>query len=613
MSESASKDASEVVGDAPGRASLPTYKDHLTGLALAIGYIALLCVTAGDLAMSRDESFYVSAAESYGAWFELLADDAEAALRPETVDRFWSYNREHPALMKTLFAFSWLVQKNTAVFPSDTLAFRFPAIVLSGLLLWLIHIFGIRIIGRAGAFFAAISFGLLQRVFYHAHLACFDVPIVLMTTWTIYAYWRSLPSSIDETRPRWVWIAWTGVAFGCALATKHNAWALPGIFAIHHVWRCRGLRNDARARAATSRDESDAAAEQPEACAPSVSRVVRMPWWALSMLVFGPLLLIGTWPFVWHHTLERLGWYAGFHLQHVYYNMAYFGRNYFEPPFPIAYPFVMLAFTVGATFLLLALVGLAHRARLWLPRSPLRWLVCRLGEGHWRLNPVEWPTDARYTDVLLVGSLLAPLLMIALPSTPIFGGTKHFFPSYPFLALYAGAGFSVALRGALQSPLWHEGARRLVPASMFVILLVPAAIESAHGHPFGLSHYGYLTGGPRGAATLGMNRQFWGFTTGSVVDYLKAKMPDGGTVYICDTTAKAWEMLWRDGKLPRSIRPVGSIPAADYVLVHHEHHFAEVDFQAWVAFGSVAPDHVLHYDGVPIISIYENPRRHLQP
>jgi hypothetical protein len=35
----------------------------------------------------------------------------------------------------------------------------------------------------------------------------------------------------------------------------------------------------------------------------------------------------------------------------------------------------------------------------------------------------------------------------------------------------------------------------------------------------------------------------------------------------------------------------------------------EVDYQIWAAWGSVQPAHVLTYDGVPIVSVYENPRR----
>jgi hypothetical protein len=110
-----------------------------------------------------------------------------------------------------------------------------------------------------------------------------------------------------------------------------------------------------------------------------------------------------------------------------------------------------------------------------------------------------------------------------------------------------------------------------------------------------------------------MNRQFWGFTTRSVVDFLREKLPQGGTVFIHDTTVGAFEMLKRDGHLPGNIHVSGSMSEADYVLVQHEHHMAEVDFQAWQLFGSVQPVHVLTYDGVPIISIYEHPRHRPSP
>jgi hypothetical protein len=68
-------------------------------------------------------------------------------------------------------------------------------------------------------------------------------------------------------------------------------------------------------------------------------------------------------------------------------------------------------------------------------------------------------------------------------------------------------------------------------------------------------------------------------------------------------------MMQRDGVIPGNIHAASSMGSADLVLVHHEAHFSEVDHQAWVAFGNVRPVHVLLYDGVPIISIYENPAR----
>jgi hypothetical protein len=106
-----------------------------------------------------------------------------------------------------------------------------------------------------------------------------------------------------------------------------------------------------------------------------------------------------------------------------------------------------------------------------------------------------------------------------------------------------------------------------------------------------------------------MNRQFWGFTTGGLVDWIAERLPDGGSVWTCDTTHGSWAMMQRDGLIPSNIRAEASMSAADLVLVHHETHFAEVDYQAWVAFGSAQPVYVLRYDGVPIISVYENPAK----
>jgi len=77
---------------------------------------------------------------------------------------------------------------------------------------------------------------------------------------------------------------------------------------------------------------------------------------------------------------------------------------------------------------------------------------------------------------------------------------------------------------------------------------------------------------------------------------------------VCDTTDAAFRILAHDGLLPENIVPTGSIADADYALVHHEKHFLDVDVQIWSTYGSVQPAYVLTYDGVPIISVYENPR-----
>jgi len=525
-------------------------RDHTVGAVLALGYLSLLLLTAPDLGMSRDESFYAHAAARYTAWAGDLFNDPSAALAEESIDRAWGYNWEHPSLMKLAFGTSWRAHERFHLFPRDSLAFRFPGMLTAALLIWLIYVWGSAVMPRRGALFAALAFATMPRVFYHSHLACFDVPITFFSMLTAYGYWRAL---VDR---RWALLA--GFAFGLALATKHNSWMLPGIFLIHFAW----VRWDESRAKQTSRA--------------SIA-------WLPSMLILGPLVLIGTWPWLWHDTWRRLYRYAAFHFRHVHYTYEYFGVSYFEPPLPVSVPFVMTLFTVSVTVLALALLGLYVRRKTLSPP--------------WHTQPGD--PSSRRSEVLWLGCMAAPLLAIAFPTSPIFGGTKHWITAYPFVALFAGWGFVGTLDQAAL------GARkRLVSFAFGALFLLPGLMQTAHSHPFGLSHYGPIAGGVPGAADLGMNRQFWGFTTGSLADWIAERLPDGGSVWPCDTTRGAWAMMQRDGVMPSNIRPAASMGEADLILVHHEAHFREVDYQAWVSVGSVQPVHVLRYDGVPIISVY---------
>jgi 4-amino-4-deoxy-L-arabinose transferase-like glycosyltransferase len=535
--------------------------DHLIGAGLCVAYVLLLAGTASDLGMSRDESFYVHAAKNHAGWVSQLFSDPVLALERESIDRAWAYNWEHPAWMKLSFAWSWLAQQRLGLFPTESLAFRFPGILTAGLLLWLIYAWGVSVMRREGALFAALAFALMPRVFYHSHLACLDVPIAFFGTLTAYAYWRAL----SDRR----WLPAVGLAFGLALATKHNSWMLPGIFLVHFLW----LRRDEER---TGRIERSSI------------------MWLPAMLVGGPLVLVGTWPWLWHGTWGRLLAYVSFHLRHVHYTYEYLGVSYFEPPLPVSVPFVMTLFTVSLTVLALALLGVYYR------REGLR--------PPWRTHLGD--AASRRTEVLWFGCMLAPLLAIALPTSPIFGGTKHWITAYPFLALFAGWGLLAVLERA-ELEAWM---RLHWPSWAFAALcLLPGAVQTAHSHPFGLSHYTPVAGGVPGAADLGMNRQFWGFTTGSLAAWIGSRLPDGGSVWICDTTHGAWAMLHADGLIPSNIRAASQMSSADLILVHHEAHFNEVDYQAWVVSGSVQPVFVLRYDGVPIISVYENPQLATEP
>lgn len=546
------------------------WKDDLIAAAFAFLAMALLLSTVGDLGYARDEGFYFAAADTYGRWFEILFSNPKAAFDPKTVDSFWRTNSEHPGLIKSLFALSHVIlQKKLKLFPLDGTSYRFPAIVLSGLAVAFVYRFGAQIRGRLAGVCAALALFFMPRYFYHAHLACFDVPVVTMFFLTVYAYWKSME------RDGWFWPIWTGICFGLTLDTKHNAWFLPILFVAHAgAVVVRAMRTGRETR-------------------PIAGRALTT---LCSMAFFGPIVMYALWPWIWHDTMPRLRAYANFHLHHDYYNMEFLGQNYWKPPMPRLYAPVMTVATVPLITLVLCLVGFLYCAR-----AEVRALRTRT---HTRGDDAGVYVLWLFAAGICYGAWV-------FPTTPIFGGTKHWMTAYPFFALFAGVGASylatvlrMELRRMNVDHLRRIAHNRLTGVGFVGLLMLAPITETLGSHPWGLSNYTPLVGGAKGGATLGLNRGFWGFTTGSVADYLNREVPKNGTVYIHDTAWQAWEMFLRDGRIRKDIRAVGAVHEAQFALYHHEQHMLGQEYQAWVAYGTTTPAHVAGLDGVPVIWVY---------
>ncbi|APR76376.1 Hypothetical protein A7982_01723 [Minicystis rosea] len=463
-------------------------------LTLGAGYVAWLLRTVRDLGYARDEGFYFQAAGSYGRWFEQLLQSPSAALDRRAVDLAWSANHEHPALIKSLFALSsTFLQKKWHLFAMEGTSYRFPAMVLAGLAVAVIYLWGTEARGRVTGIAAALAFALMPRVFFQAHLACFDIPIVAMWTLGAYAYWRALRRG-GVLAP----LA-AGVAFGLALDTKHNSWFLPIACTAHfvalHAWSALG------------RTRFGELLPRPSVIAP----VRRRAFAALAAMgIVGPLVFWALWPWIWRDPIARVREYALFHLNHEYYNMEFLGKNYWVAPMPRGYAWLMTLGTVPGITLVLFVVGLAVRGRLWIGG-----VVDRL-RGRACAARVVDPTA---TDLLWLLCLLVNYAAWLSPRTPIFGGTKHWMTAYPFLALFAGVGFDAVVRAARRE-LFRLRRRRVAlrtlaasswaAATIFGVAVVAAPlVETARSHPWGLSAYTPIVGGAAGAASLGLNRTFW--------------------------------------------------------------------------------------------------------
>lgn len=584
------------------------WADRLVALVLALAAALSLQLASRSLGVPRDEVIYFNAAEQQIAYYgELLTELGRGRLRAlgdaRLIDRYFASNREHPPLMKTLFGLSWRLlhrcdcPRETGLHPlvypqrhrtlgllAGSQAMRLPSHILWGLLVGAVYLFGARWRGRLLGLAAAALVFLMPRTFFHAQLACFDAPVAALIFLVTWAYLRAQQSG----RRRWAVTA--GVLFGLGLLTKHNTYFLPPVLLGHALWLRRGVL--AEARAATGR-----------ARIAGLARYVLQPW-AVAMAILGPALLLVGWPHLWPSPARRFAEYVAFHLHHVHYNIEYLGRNYNLPPYPWHYVPVMTLFTVPVTTLGLAALGLRSLSR-------------RPGDAAPDGSASEDPCA---TGLLVVLGLLWPMLVIMRPGTPIFGAEKHWMPAMPFLALLAGAGLCWALaqaRAGLDGALRPTQAMaRGLSAAVLVLVLLPPLCETRRSHPYGLSHYNVLAGGPTGAATRGMNRQFWGYAARGVWPFLNSRppLPSGGAraVYFHDASLQL-PVAQREGLLRRDVYDAGieepGVRASETAMVVLEKHFNKYEYWIWDAYGTTQPSYVLTHEGVPLVTVYERPEQ----
>ncbi len=522
-------------------------------LFVALGVVTFVALMSTmNIGVPRDESFYYHAAVQYVRWFEMMAVDFGSAFSQAAIDKHMSYNAEHPALMKMLFGLSWKLFSQKLGWLSEIDALRVPSAVFASALAGFVYLIGARVFGRVAGVLAVPLLFLQPRFFFHAHLACFDVPVIACWVAVVYGYWRAL----DDPR----WGVFTGLAWGVALSVKLNAFFLPIVLGLHwlvYAW------------AARRRGEP-----------------FRMPWVFAWMGVLGPFLFLALWPRHWFDTVDRIQWYLNFHLQHVHYFVYYFGENIQQPPLPISYPWVMTLVTVPATILLAFVVGVAlYRRRTDAPNLRLA------------------------TGALLAINIIFPIALISMPETPIFGGTKHWASAMPFLAIVAAGGVTACGRALGLAFLDHtpasSGFLRATGISVVALAVaLPAVMASVENHPIGPAYYNELIGSYRGAADLRMGRKFWGFVSREGLPYVNEHAPKNARIWTHNTTSFAWAMYQKDGLVRSDLRST-SAEASQMALYHHQKAFIYMLIPMWQAYGTRTPTYVVDRDGVPYLSIYE--------
>jgi hypothetical protein len=559
-------------------------RDRRLAWACAFATALAMAATQAPVGFTRDEGYYFTAARLEEDWLALLLRAPAQALSAAGTERFWSYNFEHPGLMKLLFALSHFVFATRLHLLSDTTAWRLPAFAFAGLLsLWLAQLGLAR--SRAAAVLAPLLFWCAEGTFFHGHLACFDVPICALTAGVGVAWARALgllqaQSTVDSSqstvtasegkvltvdrRLSTVSCLRLSLTYGCALAVKHNAWFLPPVLAVHALLLPGALRG----------------------------RALRtLPW-----LLLSPLVLFAAWPLLWHEPLRHLRDWVAFHTHHVHYAWWYLGDLYRAPPFPVLYPLMLDALVLPVTSVVLYA---AAGARLL---------------AHFALRKIS---PLRLLELGLAGAATLPFM---LTTTPIFGGIKHWLalpallaPEAANLLVRAATAAASALAGDRATPELSEPGRatllrerRLLLAAAALVLL-PGLVQIAHVHPYGTSAYGELAGGIPGAASLGLQRQYWSNNVTAVLPWLNANAPRNARVFFHEVNAESYRAYQLELLLRADIQYAPTPESADYAALQWHREFRDFEPRVWNAFGTRRPATGLYLDEVPQVVVYARP------
>jgi hypothetical protein len=175
----------------------------------------------------------------------------------------------------------------------------------------------------------------------------------------------------------------------------------------------------------------------------------------------------------------------------------------------------------------------------------------------------------------------------------------------PFLALLAGRQVQLAGEGLAA---WLRPRLRRLPATAVTpllggVLLLPAVTLTAHVHPYGTSAYGELAGGIPGAASLGMQRQYWSNNVTGVLPWLNAHAPRGARIWLHEVVS--FHDYQRNGMLREDLRQAAGPADADIAVVQYHQEFREQELAVWQAFGTTRPVTGLYIDETPQVVVYQ--------
>ena len=411
--------------------------------------------------LTIDESFNIH--QGY-LLYTALIDHGPGILTPEGTKQVFggrNYLPDHPPLGRLLLglAHEWV---GPFLSGAEETGFNVPAARLGSCFAFAVTVlllseFAARTFDPRTALVAGVALILMPRVVGHARLAALE-------TATTLAWWAALLPLLawwtSKEPPTAKQACISGAMWGLLLLTKVQGILFPPLVFLWAIYRFRQRA-------------------------------------ALPLALFGvcgAAIFVAGWPWLWLDPVANLQKFLG-HSAVIAEDGAknipvrpslyawYFGHRFTDKLVPWHYPFVMTLLTIPAC--------------VTVP------LILRCARG--RFSP---------TEVLLGLSAVWPLIVFAIPGTPVYDGTRLFLVIMPALAL-------LAARGAVDSK------RRRPVLVLCLALAIPAALNVVS--PFAINSYSALAGGTSGAQSLAMESGYW--ADGLNEDFWN-QVPEGSIVYV---------------------------------------------------------------------------------
>lgn len=541
-------------------------------VAAVVVVLHLLCLPFQ--ALTDDDDFYAPAGIRAADWLGELVTSPTTAVSKTGIDAAFAINHEHPPLAKFVFGLAHRLFHGVLGLFGSLDGARVGTVLLVGLLVWWMVRWLWRPLGPLPALASVAILVSLPRFFLHSEVATLDVPVAVMIVLVTALFERA-----GQRLGRGLVV---GVVFGLALSTKLNApFALVPcvLLALLENWRGFGLK-------------------PASSTSPTASLLLPpLPPSLFAMVLLGPVVFVALWPWLWPDPVTRLVGYFAFHLKHYPIYLFFDGEIWEQPFAPGRASLIMAVGTVPLMVVVTAGLGATAATKaLW------RIVVGAGSDG---------PRASRSDRVLALCLLQAIMAvgLVAFSDVPRYGGEKLFMPFFPFLAVLAAVG--TALLSESIGRLLPRLPRPVVVAVAVVAVVAPGikGIVDTRGG-FGLSYYGEVLGGLRGAVARGHERTYY-----DLADKELARLLDdvaaGKRVHVEPNHkeyVRTWRWLRKDGVLRRDGFVVESqFDRADVVVLTHERRWLGYPalrerLRDWRVLG----EH--REDGVPIWTVYQRPR-----